>query len=87
MKLSLGKEYNLNSVKEIEVTDDQERFEKIFKMGRFSKFLVAATFNLKFSYSLFNLIKTIIHGNGLIQGSTNRPCTIMFMLFFYFSSK
>ncbi|CAG5104441.1 Oidioi.mRNA.OKI2018_I69.chr1.g1255.t1.cds [Oikopleura dioica] len=29
--------------------------------------------------------QTIVQGTGLIQGSTHRPCTIMFMLFFYFS--
>ena len=29
----------------------------------------------------------IEHGNGLIQGATERPCTIVFMLFFYFSSE
>ena len=29
----------------------------------------------------------IEHGTGLIQGATARPCTILFMIFFYFSSK
>ena len=34
-----------------------------------------------------NLDQVVEHGTGLIQGATQRPCTIIFMLFFYFSSK
>ena len=34
-----------------------------------------------------NLDQVVEHGTGLIQGATQRPCTIIFMLFFYFSSE
>ena len=39
------------------------------------------------SDKIVNEDNVIEHGNGLIQGATSRPCTILFMLFFYFSSK
>jgi len=38
------------------------------------------------SDKIVNEDNVIEHGNGLIQGATSRPCTILFMLFFYFST-
>lgn len=38
------------------------------------------------SNEITNEEQVIEHGTGLIQGATQRPCTIIFMLFFYFST-